>query len=499
MITLDSARPRAWAVAIRERHILAVGDAPDMEAVTGPGTHTLDMAGATVVPGFNDAHCHLLGLVQGLLSVDVSAAGSIPEIQGLLRGRSADVPPGQWIVATGYDDFQLKEGRHPHRRDLDQAAPSHPVRLLHRTGHAWALNSAALERLDIRIDTEEPPGGLMERELDTGEPSGVLFGMADFLRERLPPLGEAELREGVQRASDAFLAVGITSIQDTSQASGPEQWHLFKDLKREGHFAPQLTAIVGFPALDLLAQEAHTPATLEADAPCLWGVKIVLEEATGRLNPSPEELDFQVSRAHALGIPVAIHAVEQEAVEAAASALERVLHADPRSLRHRIEHCAECPPPLQQRLARLRVTVVTQPPFIYYRGDKYLSQVLPEVLPYLYPTGSLLRAGLRVAGSSDAPVVPFNPLTGIYAAVTRRTEGGGVVALGEAVTPEQALALYTTGAAHAAGEEERKGSISPGKLADLTVLSADPTAVPPDEIRDIRVTMTILGGKVTFS
>jgi hypothetical protein len=145
------------------------------------------------------------------------------------------------------------------------------------------------------------------------------------------------------------------------------------------------------------------------------------------------------------------------------------------------------------------VTVVTQPPFIYYRGDKYLSQVLPEVLPYLYPTGSLLRAGLRVAGSSDAPVVPFNPLTGIYAAVTRRTEGGGVVALGEAVTPEQALALYTTGAAHAAGEEERKGSISPGKLADLTVLSADPTAVPPDEIRDIRVTMTILGGKVTFS
>ncbi|MDP6100522.1 MAG: amidohydrolase [Dehalococcoidia bacterium] len=497
VITLEPARPHAGAVAIREGRIIAVGDAPVVEAVTGSGTRTLDLAGATVVPGFNDAHCHLLGLVQGLLSVDVSSAGSIPELQGLLRRWAEMVVPGQWIVATGYDDYQLKEGRHPHRRDLDQAAPVHPVRLLHRTGHAWVLNSAALDRMNIRIDTEEPSGGLMERDMDTGEPNGVLFGMADFLRERLPPLGEAELREGVRRASNAFLGAGITSIQDTSQASGLEQWRLFQGLKSDGIFAPRLSMMVGFTSLDLLAQEAHATVSLEADTPHLWGVKIVLDEATGRLNPSSEELKFQVARVHALGIPVAIHAVEREAVEAVASVLEHVLQAYPRPHQHRIEHCAECPPPLQQRLARLGVTVVTQPPFIYYRGDKYLSHASPEVLPYLYPTGSLLRAGLRVAGSSDAPVVPFSPLTGICAAVTRRTESGGVVAPGEAVTPEQALALYTTGAAHAAGERERKGSISPGKLADLTVLSADPTAVPPEEIGDIRVTMTILGGKVT--
>ncbi|MEE9202383.1 MAG: amidohydrolase [Dehalococcoidia bacterium] len=498
VLTLDPAHPRAGAVAIRGQRILAVGDAAALETVTGPGTHSLDLAGATVVPGFNDAHCHLLGLVQALLSLDVSSAGSIPEIQRLLRRRAGEVASGDWIVATGYDDFQLREGRHPHRRDLDEAAPHHPVRLLHRTGHAWTLNSLALEWLGIGIDTEEPPGGLMERELDTGEPSGVFFGMADFLRERLPPLGEAELREGVSRASAAFLEAGITSIQDTSQASGPEQWHLFRRLKQEGYLRPRLTMMVGFPHMDLLADAPISEPPGEEHLR-LWAVKLVLEEVTGQLYPSLEELEAQVAQAHSRGYPVAVHAVEQAAVEAATAALERVLGDSPRPHRHRIEHCAECPPPLQQRLARLGVTVVTQPSFIYYRGDKYLSQVSPEVLPYLYPTGSLLRAGLRVAGSSDAPVVPISPLTGIYAAVTRRTEGGGVVAPDEAVSPEEALALYTTGAAHAAAEEGAKGSIAPGKLADLAVLSADPTAVPPEEIMDIRVTMTILGGQVVWS
>jgi hypothetical protein len=498
VLTLDPVHPRAGVVAIRGQRILTVGDAAALETVTGPGTRTLDLDGATVVPGFNDAHCHLLGLVQALLSLDVSGAGSIPEVQQLLRRRAEEVASGDWIVATGYDDFQLREGRHPHRRDLDGAAPHHPVRLLHRTGHAYVLNSLALERLGIGIDTEEPPGGLMERELDTGEPSGVFFGMGDFLRERLPPLSEAELREGVSRASAAFLSAGVTSIQDTSQANGPEQWHLFRRLKQEGYLRPRLSMMVGFPHMGFLAGAATAGPPGEEHLR-LWAVKLLLEEATGRLCPSPEELEAQVAQAHRRGYPVAIHAVEQAAVEAATAALERVLGDRPPPHRHRIEHCAECPPPLQQRLARLGVTVVTQPPFIYYRGDKYLSQVSPEVLPHLYPTGSLLRAGLRVAGSSDAPVVPLGPLTGIYAAVTRRTQGGEQVAPGEVVSPGEALALYTTGAAYAAGEEVVKGSIAPGKLADLTVLSADPTAVPPEEIRDIRVRMTLLGGQVVWS
>ncbi|MEK7847783.1 MAG: amidohydrolase family protein, partial [Chloroflexota bacterium] len=437
-----------------------------------------------------------LGLVQALLSVDVSAARSIGEIQGLVRRWAATLPPGEWVVATGYDDFQLAERRHPQRRDLDAAAPAHPVRLLHRTGHAWVLNSAALARLHLGIDTEEPPGGLMERELDSGEPSGVVFGMGDFLRERLPPLSQAQLREGVSRASASLLADGITSIQDTSQGNGPEQWRLFCRWQQEGWLQPRLTAMVGFPSLGLLAEGGGSPAG--QPYPRLRGVKLVLEGATGRLYPPPEELEAQVSQVHGQGYPVAIHAVEEAAVAAVAAALERVLGDSPRPHRHRIEHCAECPPPLRRRLARLRVTVVTQPAFIYYRGEKYLAEVSPQLLPHLYPTASLLRAGLRVAGSSDAPVVPPHPLVGIYAAVTRRTQAGGQVVPGEAISAEAALALYTTGAAYAAGEEGEKGCLAPGKLADLAVLSADPTAVPPEEIKDIRVTMTLLGGRVVW-
>jgi len=210
-------------------------------------------------------------------------------------------------------------------------------------------------------------------------------------------------------------------------------------------------------------------------------------------------LNELVRDSHRAGFQVAIHAIEENTVAAAISALEHISEQGRLfGRRHRIEHCAECPPHLLERLSALPVAVVTQPPFIYYSGERYLATVPESQQPWLYRTKSLLASGILVAGSSDSPVVPVNPLMGIYAAVTRRAESGQEVLPHEGITAGEALALYTTNAAAVSFEEGEKGSLSPGKMADIVILSDDPTTVPPEQIKDIKVQMTIIGGEVAW-
>jgi predicted amidohydrolase YtcJ len=231
----------------------------------------------------------------------------------------------------------------------------------------------------------------------------------------------------------------------------------------------------------------------------LNGIKIILDETTGQLHPSQEELNNTVLKIHKSGSQVAIHAIEESAVESVCSAIEYALRKFPRSNhRHRIEHCSVCRPPLLKRLASLGIMVATQPPFIFHNGDRYLETVSDEQLQHLYPIGSLLEAGIPVAGSSDCPIVPPNPLIGIYSAVSRKSETGNIVGEGEKIKPLEALRMYTMHAARASFEEDVKGSITPGKLADLAVLNGDPSEAPPDEIKDMEVEMTILNGEVVW-
>jgi predicted amidohydrolase YtcJ len=203
--------------------------------------------------------------------------------------------------------------------------------------------------------------------------------------------------------------------------------------------------------------------------------------------------------AHRRGYQLALHAAEMETVEAAVTALEYVLRHEPHARhRHRIEHCSVCPPPLIRRIRQVGALVVTQPSFLFYGGDRYLATVAPQEQEWLYPVGSLCAAGVRVAASSDVPVVPLNPLSGIYAAVTRRTESGQQVGMKEGVSPMQALRLHTIEGAYCSFEEGSKASIREGMLADMVVLSKDPAMAAPEEIRDIEVTMTILNGEIVW-
>jgi predicted amidohydrolase YtcJ len=501
VITMHPDCPSAQLVAVRGDRIIAVGDNDRLGEARGDKTKVIDCGGKTVVPGFNDAHCHIFGSIRKRRTIDLSprSVKSIADIKAAIRKRALNTPKGQWIIGGDYHEFYLAEKRHPNRRDLDEAAPDHPVALLHRSMHASVLNSQALARAGITRETPEPEGGVIDRELDTGEPSGILFEMAAYVRDKLlPPLSKNEWDEGIVSVNRHYLEMGITSLQDASVGNDHARWEIFKRFKANQSFKSRLSMMFGFDKLSQFREKGMAFGAGNMGLR-LGGVKFLLSEARGRLQPPLEELKEQALAAHQAGFQLAIHCVEPGTVEAALATLEYI--ASRSSLagrRHRLEHVSECPPELFKRLEKLEAVVVTQPNFVYHNGQRYLATVSPERRRWLYRIGSFLGAGLVVAAGSDAPVAPDNPWLGIYAAVTRRAKSGQPLLPEEAVSVPQALAMYTTNAAYASFEEDTKGSIAEGKLADMVVLSADPLHSPPEELKDIRVEMTIIGGKVAW-
>jgi predicted amidohydrolase YtcJ len=494
VITMDPACPSAGVVAVRGNKILAVGGSEVLGEVRGAKTRVIDCQGRTVLPGFNDAHCHIFSFIRKLRSLDLSpsSVSSIAEIKSAIRRRARSLPPGSWLSGTDYNEFYLAEKRHPNRRDLDEAAPLHPVILTHRSLHACVLNSLALSLAGITREAPEPPGALVEREFETGEPSGLLFEMLGYIRERVvPPLSDDELAEGMASASKHYLSMGITSVQEASVTNDFTRWQTLKRFTESGALKSRVFMMFGAGALRQF-QEAGLSFGAGDNYLRLGGVKLMLSEAQ-------HEVKQQAFTAHRAGFQLALHCVEAGTVEAAISALEYISNELPLPERHhRLEHCSECPPPLLERLIRLKAMVVTQPPFVYYSGERYLATIPPARLKWLYRLKSFLDGGLVVAGSSDSPVAPDNPLVGIYGAVTRRAQSGEELSPEEAVSAGQALAMYTINAACASFEEEIKGSITPGKLADMVVLGADPLKSPPEQIKDIRVEMTIINGRVVW-
>jgi predicted amidohydrolase YtcJ len=494
VITMDPDCPSAELVAIKGNKILAVGG-KELWHLKEAKTKIIDCQGKTLVPGFNDAHCHLFSLIRGLRSLDLSplSVSSIDKIKAIVRRKAQDLPRGSWISGSGYNEFYLAEKRHPDRRDLDEAAPDHPVILTHRSLHACVLNSLALSLAGITRETPEPAGALIERE-ESGEPSGLLFEMVGYLRDKVvPPLSDDELAEGMASASEHYLSLGITSLQEASVTNNLARWQTLKRFKDSGRLKSRVFMMFGLDALSQFREAALNFGGGDSHLR-LGGVKLMLSEAT-RL----AELKRQAFLAHEAGFPLAIHCVEPVTVEAAIAALEYLNNELPRlERRHRLEHCSECPPPLLERLIKLKAMVVTQPPFLYYSGERYLATIPADHLQWLYRFKSFLDGGLVVAGSSDSPVVPDNPLVGIYGAVTRRAQSGQEVSPEEAVSVGQALEMYTINGACASSEERLKGSITAGKLADMAVLSADPLRSPPGQIKDIRVELTILDGRVVW-
>jgi predicted amidohydrolase YtcJ len=501
VLTMDPQLPQAEAVAARQGRIVAVGTNAAVLSRRGPATRVIDCRGAAILPGFIDAHLHLRALAATFLGIDCrpDVVRSLDGLRSLLQQQAGQMPPGQWLVGHGYDEFALAERRHPTRWDLDVAVPQHPVRLAHRSRHAWVLNSLALARLGITREFAAPDGGMVERDPASGEPTGLLIDMDAYLRAHLRPLTTPEMfRSALKRASQALFAAGVTTIGEASVSNDLASYNTFRAWIAEGDVGVRVALLMGASSLPD-SVEADLNAGAETPFLHLQGVKIRLDEARGELYPPPDVVNAQVWSAHRQGCPVAIHAVELPALVSALHAIRLAQERLPRlDLRHRIEHCALCPEVCLDELAELKVAVVTQPAFLWHHGPRYMAEIEPEHQPWLYRVKSFLDRGIPVAGSSDAPVVPPHPLQGVCAAVTRLTSDGHIIGPEERVSVAEALWLFTQGAAWACGLESKVGSIRRGKRADLVVLEADPRRVSPDEIPQIPVRLTMVDGAVRW-
>ncbi len=498
VITLESRQPKTELIAIQGNKILGTANSKDLDLFKGVGTKAINCKGGTIIPGFNDAHCHPLAFAASLVAIDCSPSSvkSIAELQAKIGQRVQQTPEGTWIRGTGYNEFYLAEKRHPTRWDLDKAAPYHPIKLLHRSRHACVVNSLALQLVGISGESPDPLGGIIDRELRTGEPTGLLLEMESYLEQAIPPLSPRELDEGMKIANEQYLSWGITSLQDATWSDTAHRWQTFQQLKNQGKLKSRVSLMMG---IEDWQEIQETPKDRLEEQLCLGGAKIVLDQTTGSLHPPLEELKERVLQAHRAGLQLAFHAIEEDEIEAVATALGYALERIPKlDHRHRIEHCSVCPPSLMKRLKKLQVVIVTQPPFLYYSGERYVETVPPNKLRWLYPIGSFLKEGVKLAAGSDSPVVPCNPLVGVYAAVTRKAETGQIVLPEQQIYAHQALEKYTRGAAYASFKEKQRGTIAPGKLADLVLLSSDPTQVAAEEIKDIQVLMTIIDGEVVW-
>ncbi len=497
IITLNEAKPRSRMLAAKDGKIIHVGQNDDRRDFQG---HSINCDGKTLIPGFNDAHCHILAFSATLLSIDCApdAVSSIVDINDAIRQQAQKTHEGEWIRAVGYDEFQLAEQRHPTRHDLDEAAPHHPVKLLHRSRHACVLNSLALSMVGITNETPETDGGMIDRDYDTGRPNGILYEMNEYIEEKIPAIPAAEMKRGVKLANQAYLSQGVTSLQDATVSNDIAAWKFLQDLQISKLITPRISMMMGLQHLDDLLANGMTPRYGDDDMR-LGALKVVLSEARGALHPSLVELQREVLKAHRKDYQFALHAVEENTVTAAIEVLEHTLKKAPRpDHRHRIEHCSICTDSLLDRLNAIGAIAVTQPLFVYFSGERYLSTVPAAVQPLLYRVGSFVKSGLKPAASSDSPIATINPLLSIHAAVNRRTQSGRDFFPEESVAPEFALRMHTLAPAYASFDEKSKGSISVGKLADFVLLSGDPLKAPPEQIRDIKVEATIIGGEIVW-
>ena len=500
VITADDILPKASSVAISGNRIIMVGDFDDVKPLVGRKTKTVDCQGYTLVPGFIDAHCHIFGLIREKLSIDLCPAtvSSIEDIKFNIREWAHKENSGKWCIGTNYDEFRLTEKRHPTRWDIDEVCTQYPVVLFHRSYHACVLNSRALEYIGINIETQEPLDGWIDRDVHTGEPSGILFNMINVVTAKMPSLSETELIKGVRLADLEYVSNGITSIHDATSTNDLKRWDFFQEQKALGRLRSRIYMMLDIAALGRFQKQELVSGSGDEQLR-LGAVKIMLNETTSGIFPKSNELREFILNAHCAGYQLAIHTIESDALAEVISALEYILRNFPKSgMRHRIEHCSECPPEFIERLRKLKVLIIAQPGFLYYSGDRYLETIPYERLGWLYRVKSFFESSIIVAGSSDSPVTLVNPLIGMYAAVTRSTQRGQLVGFYERISPLEALAMYTRNGAYASHEENLKGTISPGKLADLVLLSDDPITTSSERISEIKVEMTIIDGRVVW-
>ena len=499
---------REGAVFIVGSRIVAMGPVGSVEVPRD--AEVIDAKRKTVMPGFIDAHTHFIGLgLRTLTTLNLRGTKSISEAVELVKEKLAEIPKGAWLRARGWDESKWAERRYITRWDLDQISPDNPVVLTRVCGHLVTLNTRALTLAKITKDTPDPPGGKIDKDPATNEPTGVLKDAGGLVYRVIPPTPEGMGLKGLRKSCEIALSLGCTSIHDAGTSAGG--FSTYQEALEEGTLEVRVYAMPRGTMMIKAFEDLGIRTGFGNEFLRIGPVKLIIDGSMGAhtaalfepyaSDPStsgifttpPERLTEMVVSAHKLGMQVAIHAIGDRGIEESLNAFEAALEEEPREdHRHRIEHCEVLTDDQIARIKRLGIVASMQPNFVgewSQPGGMYETRLGPVRLRRNNPYRRLLDEGIKVAFGSDC--MPFDPIYGLWSAVNHPIEESRI-------TLEEAVKCYTLDAAYASFEEDLKGSIEPGKLADITVLSEDLTSIPPEKIRDVKVDMTMVGGRVAY-
>ena len=513
VLTMDAARPRAEALAVRDGRFLAVGTTSDIRALASARTRVIDAARQTIVPGFIDTHCHPSG-VNELFGVVVTKHTTKAALIEALEKKAASTPPGFWVEGQLFDDTKLTDGPLT-RRDLDRVSTEHPVVVNHRGGHTSWYNSKAFELAGVTRETKDPPDGRFFRDA-TGDLTGWVaeqargaMGKAGRREAFTPEQQRDRNRQGMRHISEQLTAAGLTTVHDAGASA--DRIRAYEDARANGELRHRAYLMVRGPFQQLRQAGVYTGFGDEWIR--IGGVKYGADGSAsertmrmstpyvdttdyGILTMTQQEIQDRVEEAHRANWQVGVHANGDVTIDMVLNAYERVLKQWPHpDRRHRIEHCTLVNPSL---ISRIKATGTIPTPFwtyVYYHGEKW-GAYGDDKLRWMFAHRSFLDAGIAVPGASDYGPGPFEPLMAIQSMVTRRDYRGREWGPNQRVTVDEALRIGTIHGARASYEEATKGSITPGKYADFVMLARDPHTVDPNTIKDITVVRTVVGGKV---
>jgi predicted amidohydrolase YtcJ len=512
ILTMNPLQPYAEAIAIKNDRIVRVGEKKEIISLIGNQTNVIELKEATIVPGLIDTHLHLADFGRFLTWLDLNGVESIKEIKKIIRIRVQKIPVGKWILGQGLNQTRFREKRSLSIQDLNDAAPSHPLLIYHQSGSFCLVNRKALDLAGVTEKTDSPAGGTIEYDVKTGELTGVLRGNAmNLIWKMVPDLDEEEVLDATRLACEKTVEAGLTSVHWI--VSSWSEIQIIQKLRAENKLPIRVYIIYPTEILDQ-TRSLRLQKNFDDEWTHIGGVKLFADgylaartaslnkaynddpETKGQLLYTPEAFDALVSKLHKAHLRLVIHAMGDHAIDMVLTAIEKNLKELPRKdHRYRIEHASALNNELIRRIKKLGIIIAVQPLTIVSEFTSWsaIDRLGAERARWLYPLKTLIKEGVLVSGGSDCPMEKINPLLGIHAVVTRQFFPE------EQITIDDALRMYTVNAAYASFEEKTKGSIEEGKLADLTILSHDPQTTPPNQIKDIKVKLTIVGGKIVYT
>jgi predicted amidohydrolase YtcJ len=518
--TVDRTRPEAEALAVIGDRIVAVGSKAEIEAWHGPKTAVIDAGGRRVLPGFNDSHLHFFDGSAKLAQVKLKDARSPEELARRIAAQAKEVPKGEWVLGGTWDDQAFDRPRLPTRQDVDALTPETPVFVDRYDGHMALANGVALKLAGITRATKAPPGGEIVRDA-AGEPTGVLKDAALGLVSRvIPPLSPEKRLRAIRAGLRHAASLGITSVQDMGPAPGDVA--AYAELLERGELTAHVSAAppetrwedqarlglrraFGSPWLRLGAVKGFADGSLGSTTAFFFEPYTDDPSKNGLLSDEMQPIEAMRERlvkADGAGLQLCIHAIGDRAISIVLDLFEDVVKANgPRDRRWRIEHAQHVAPGDFARFARLGVIASVQPYHAIDDGRWAESRIGAERSKTTYAFRSFLDAGVRLALGTDWPVAPLGPMQTLYAAVTRSTLDGrrpGGWVPEQKITLAEAIEAYTAGAAYAEFQEQDKGRLVAGQLADLVILGEDVFAIPVERLRDVKVEATMVGGRIVY-